>query len=159
MKWWDQMPWSWFSECWALSQLFHCPPNPVWSSILVTCAKTIFPNMVPFKDILRLGLTTSFAGTQFNSQHLKFIWIRPSGIYRKGRDLRRNKWSQEPHSHRRCRRQWDESHLPCRALWVQDTLCHSISWTCSASKSPSEAEKERKLMKEEKPFSYPQLTK
>ena len=23
MKWWDQMPWSWFSECWALSQLFH----------------------------------------------------------------------------------------------------------------------------------------
>ena len=25
MKWWDQMPWSWFSECWASSQLFHCP--------------------------------------------------------------------------------------------------------------------------------------
>ena len=23
MKWWDQMPWSQFSECWALSQLFH----------------------------------------------------------------------------------------------------------------------------------------
>ena len=23
MKWWDQMPWSSFSECWALSQLFH----------------------------------------------------------------------------------------------------------------------------------------
>ena len=23
MKWWDQMPWSLFSECWALSQLFH----------------------------------------------------------------------------------------------------------------------------------------
>ena len=22
-KWWDQMPWSSFSECWALSQLFH----------------------------------------------------------------------------------------------------------------------------------------
>ena len=22
MKWWDQMPWSLFSECWALSQLF-----------------------------------------------------------------------------------------------------------------------------------------
>ena len=30
---------------------------------------------------------------------------------------------------------------------------------CSASKCPSEAEKERKLMKEEKLFSYPQLTK
>ena len=25
MKWWDWMPWSWFSECWALSQLFHSP--------------------------------------------------------------------------------------------------------------------------------------
>ena len=23
IKWWDQMPWSSFSECWALSQLFH----------------------------------------------------------------------------------------------------------------------------------------
>ena len=25
MKWWDWMPWSLFSECWALSQLFHSP--------------------------------------------------------------------------------------------------------------------------------------
>ena len=25
MKWWDQMPWSSFSECWGLSQLFHSP--------------------------------------------------------------------------------------------------------------------------------------
>ena len=25
MKWWDQIPWSSFSECWALSQLFHSP--------------------------------------------------------------------------------------------------------------------------------------
>ena len=25
MKWWDQMPWSLFSECWALSQIFHSP--------------------------------------------------------------------------------------------------------------------------------------
>ena len=25
MKWWDQMPWSSFSECWTLSQLFHSP--------------------------------------------------------------------------------------------------------------------------------------
>ena len=25
LKWWDQMPWSSFSECWALSQLFHSP--------------------------------------------------------------------------------------------------------------------------------------
>ena len=25
MKWWDQIPWSSFSECWALSQLFLSP--------------------------------------------------------------------------------------------------------------------------------------
>ena len=25
MKWWDQMPWSSFSECWVLSQLFRYP--------------------------------------------------------------------------------------------------------------------------------------
>ena len=25
MEWWDRMPWSLFSECWALSQLFHSP--------------------------------------------------------------------------------------------------------------------------------------
>ena len=25
MKWWDQMPWSLFPECWVLSQLFHSP--------------------------------------------------------------------------------------------------------------------------------------
>ena len=25
MKWWDQIPWSSFFECWALSQLFHSP--------------------------------------------------------------------------------------------------------------------------------------
>ena len=27
MKWWDRIPWSSFSECWALSQLFH---SPLW---------------------------------------------------------------------------------------------------------------------------------
>ena len=25
MKWWDRMPWFSFSDCWALSQLFHSP--------------------------------------------------------------------------------------------------------------------------------------
>ena len=25
IKWWDQMPWSLFSECWALGQFFHSP--------------------------------------------------------------------------------------------------------------------------------------
>jgi len=25
LNWWDQMPWSLFSECWALSRVFHSP--------------------------------------------------------------------------------------------------------------------------------------
>ena len=28
MKWWDRMPWSWFFECWVLSQLFHSLLSP-----------------------------------------------------------------------------------------------------------------------------------
>ena len=32
MRWWDQMPWSLFSECWALSQLFHSPLS-IWCRV------------------------------------------------------------------------------------------------------------------------------
>ena len=28
MKWWDQMPWYSFFECWVLTQLFHSPLSP-----------------------------------------------------------------------------------------------------------------------------------
>ena len=34
-EWWDQMPWSSFSECWALSQLFHAPLSLLSRSSLV----------------------------------------------------------------------------------------------------------------------------
>ena len=34
-KWWDRMPWSLFSECWALSQLFHSPLSLSSGSSLV----------------------------------------------------------------------------------------------------------------------------
>ena len=37
MKWRDQMPWSLFSECWALSQLFHSPLSPSSRGSLVLC--------------------------------------------------------------------------------------------------------------------------
>ena len=36
MKWWDQMPWSSFSKCWALSQLFHSPLSPSSRGCLVS---------------------------------------------------------------------------------------------------------------------------
>ena len=35
MKWWDQMPRFLFSECWALSQLFHSPLSLLSRGILV----------------------------------------------------------------------------------------------------------------------------
>ena len=35
MKWWDQMSWSSFSECWALSQRFHSPLSPSSRGFLV----------------------------------------------------------------------------------------------------------------------------
>ena len=28
IKWWDQLPWSWFLECWVLCQLFHSLLSP-----------------------------------------------------------------------------------------------------------------------------------
>ena len=35
MKWWDQMPWSLFFECWVISQLFHSPLLPSSRGFLV----------------------------------------------------------------------------------------------------------------------------
>ena len=35
MKWWDQMPWSYFFECWVLSQLFQFPLSPSSKGSLV----------------------------------------------------------------------------------------------------------------------------
>ena len=35
MKWWDQMPWYLFFECWVLRQLFHSPLSPSLRSSLV----------------------------------------------------------------------------------------------------------------------------
>ena len=34
MTWWDQMPWSYFFECWVLSPLFHSPLSPSSSGSL-----------------------------------------------------------------------------------------------------------------------------
>ena len=38
MKWWDRMPWYLFSECWALSQLFHRKDS--WSYNLIPMNST-----------------------------------------------------------------------------------------------------------------------
>ena len=35
MKWWDHLPWSLFSQCWVLSQLFHSPLSSRGSLVLL----------------------------------------------------------------------------------------------------------------------------
>ena len=57
MKWWDQMPWSSFSECWALGQLFQCP---------------LFFSIFIFTFIKRL----------FSSSSLSAIWVVSSAYLR-----------------------------------------------------------------------------
>ena len=41
MKWWDQMPWSSFSECWALSQLFK-----LWLLVPANIALHVFISLI-----------------------------------------------------------------------------------------------------------------
>ena len=43
MKWWDQMPWSLFSECWVLSQLFHFPLLLSRGSLVLLCLGRAVP--------------------------------------------------------------------------------------------------------------------
>ena len=44
MKWWDQMPWSQFFECWVLSQLFHSPLTPSSRGSSVPLCFLLYPN-------------------------------------------------------------------------------------------------------------------
>ena len=53
MKWWDQMPWSSFSECWALSQLFHSPLSLSWRGFLV-------PHGAPISSSVKWNHKTHF---------------------------------------------------------------------------------------------------
>ena len=41
MKWWDQMPWSSFSECWVLSQLFHSQQEALCALPDVICISEV----------------------------------------------------------------------------------------------------------------------
>ena len=41
MKWWDRMPWSSFSECWVLSQLFHSPSFTFFSSSSLSAIRVV----------------------------------------------------------------------------------------------------------------------
>ena len=49
MKWWDQMTWSSFSVCWALSQLFHSPLSLSSRGSLITIlsAPQLYTSPIP----------------------------------------------------------------------------------------------------------------
>ena len=55
MKWWDQMPWSSFSECWAFSQLFHSPLSLSSRGYLVPL------HFLPFSSVQSLSCVRLFA--------------------------------------------------------------------------------------------------
>ena len=61
MRWWDQMPWSPFSECWVLSQLFHffeighIPRNRSFiKSVRAQSFQVIFSKDFNFNCLIRL---------------------------------------------------------------------------------------------------------
>ena len=66
MKWWDRMPWSSFSEYWALSQLFHSPLSLSSRGFLVYL---IFLNTYA-------SLTTLKPLTQFSTTNCGKFWKR-----------------------------------------------------------------------------------
>ena len=56
MKCWDQMPWSLFSECWVLSQLFHSPLSLSSRSLLVTeCYINHYPKYIKIITLKQYG--------------------------------------------------------------------------------------------------------
>ena len=73
MKWWDQMPSSSFSKCWALSQLFHSPLS-LWSRgslVTILSAPQLYTSPIPH----------SILGTTFCSPRLFLsLILRPLKI-------------------------------------------------------------------------------
>ena len=75
MKWWDQMPWSSFSECWALSQLFHSHFHYINRSFHIYHLANIFMKQFNiFPEDLTMVYTAGFLWLL-----LSFIFLQPHG--------------------------------------------------------------------------------
>ena len=63
MKWWDRMPWSSFSECWALSQLFHSPLALSNSSSLsaIRAVSSAYLRLLIFLPAILIPVCASFS--------------------------------------------------------------------------------------------------
>ena len=81
MKWWDRMPWSWFFECWVLSQLFHSLLSPSSRGSLVPlafCHKGGITCISEVIDISSSCLNSSLKKCGAAHQNLTCIFIQCS---------------------------------------------------------------------------------
>ena len=77
-EWWDQMPWSLFSECWALSQLFHCP-----LSLSSRCWWTGRPGVLQFIGLQTVGHDWATSLSLFIFTHWRRKW-QPTPLFLPG---------------------------------------------------------------------------
>ena len=64
MKWWDQMPWSSFSECWALIQLFQSPLSLSSRGFLVPLHFLMFKLVLEKAEEPEIKLPTSAGSSE-----------------------------------------------------------------------------------------------
>ena len=84
MKWWDWVPWSSFSECWALSQLFHSPPRPIQLESLKHVSRYLFSFV--FKEELRTltHYLTQYLAQSRPSSHVNLHeWHKTRSLWRR----------------------------------------------------------------------------
>ena len=87
IKWWDQMPWSSFSECWALSQLFHSPfslsSRGFFSSSSLSAIRVVSPaylKLLIFLPAILIPACASFSPA-FHMMYLHISYISRVTIY------------------------------------------------------------------------------
>ena len=89
MKWWDQMPWSSFSECWVLSQLFHSPHRVFLISVIVLLLFTNFFSSSSLWNVLNDSCIFSILFSRFWIIFERWMWwssvvsnsLQPHGLY------------------------------------------------------------------------------
>ena len=76
VKWWDQMPWSSFSECWALSQLFYSPLSLSSRGFLNLAFKLLQQPSTQYFSLIFIYLKFihTVASTTINQTEL-FMWF------------------------------------------------------------------------------------
>ena len=85
MKWWDQMPWFYFSECWALSQIFHSLLSLSSRGSLVLCVlhKSSVICVPEIIDIYSCSLDSSMCFIQ----PWNFTWCTLNNLNKQGDNI------------------------------------------------------------------------